>query len=71
MNNLQLQAFDSIKYAHKFLIQNGRVRMDMTEYSQFKSSFILRWGSIVSIVKHLEDLCQTYSVPMGYLDGHK
>lgn len=71
MNNLQIQAFDSLKYTHKFLIQNGRVRTDMAEYSQFKSSFILRWGSIVTVIKHLENLCQNFSISMGYLNGQK
>lgn len=71
MNNLQIEAFDSLKYTHKFLIQNGRVRVDMSEYSQFKSSFILRWGSIMTIIKHLEHLCQTYSISIGYLNGQK
>lgn len=71
MNNLQVQLFDASKYAHKFVIQNGRVRVDLPEYSQFKSSYILRWGSIVTIIKYLEDLCQTYTIPIGYLDGQK
>lgn len=68
---LQIQLYDSSKFIHRFVIQNGRVRTDMHDYSSFKQSYILRWGSIATIIKYLEDLCQTYTVPAGLLDGLK
>lgn len=70
-NALQLQLYDTTKFVHRFVIQNGRARTDLPDYVTFKQSFCLRWGSIVTIIKYLEDLCQTYSVPVGFVDGLK
>ena len=70
-NALQLQLYDSAKFTHRFVIQNGRARVDLPDYITFKQSFSLRWGSIITIIKYLEDLCQTYSISVGFIDGLK
>lgn len=71
LNTLQLELYDSSKFVHKFVIQNGRVRTDLADYASFKQSYILRWGSVSVIIKNLEDLCYNYSVPFGIADGSK
>ena len=45
-NALQLQLYDSSKYTHRFVIQNGKARTDMPDYITFKQSFSLRWGGL-------------------------
>ena len=45
-NALQLQLYDSSKYTHRFVIQNGKARTDMADYVTFKQSFSLRWGRL-------------------------
>ena len=53
------------------MIENSRVRTDLPEYITFKHSFCLRWGSIVTIIKYLEDFCRTYGIEVGHMDGLK
>lgn len=70
-NALQLQLYDMAKSTHRFIIQQGKTRTDMHDYINFKQSYCLRWGSIVTIIKYLEDICVEYSINVGFVDGLK
>ena len=70
-NALQLQLYDMSKSTHRFIIQQGKTRTDMHDYVNFKQSYCLRWGSVVTIIKYLEDLCVQYSINAGFVDGLK
>lgn len=70
-NALQMQLYDISKSVHRFVIQNGKTRTDMHDYISFKQSYCLRWGSIITIIKCLEDLCNEYSINIGFIDGLK
>ncbi|XP_069138728.1 IQ domain-containing protein H-like isoform X4 [Argopecten irradians] len=56
---------------HRFAIQNGKIRDTSAEFLSFKQHYCLTWGSIVSMIKHLEKMTQEFSVPIAFINGDK
>ncbi|XP_048255584.1 IQ domain-containing protein H-like isoform X2 [Haliotis rufescens] len=57
--------------SHRFALQNGKVRDSQPEFLAFKQHYCLTWGSIVSMIRHLERLMTKYSVPVAFISGDK
>ncbi|KAK2189579.1 hypothetical protein NP493_102g04042 [Ridgeia piscesae] len=55
----------------RFAIQHGKVVDTRQEFLSFKQHYCLSWGSIVTMLKHLERMLTNYSVPIAFINGEK
>lgn len=62
---------DPLKRNHRLIIQNGQLKLEKQEFIHFKQFYCLHWGNIVSVLKMLENLCQTYLISVAFVDGNK
>ena len=56
---------------HNFIIWRGRTVTDTPEFSSFKRKYDTFWGSVLSVVGRLEELCLVYEIQMCVVDGAK
>ncbi|ELT97689.1 hypothetical protein CAPTEDRAFT_178180 [Capitella teleta] len=56
---------------HRFAIQHGRTRETSQEFMAFKQHYCLSWGSIISILRHMERMLTNYAVPIAFVNGDK
>ncbi|XP_021362303.1 IQ domain-containing protein H-like isoform X2 [Mizuhopecten yessoensis] len=56
---------------HRFAIQNGKIRDTSAEFLTFKQHYCLTWGSIVSMIRHLERMMQEFTIPIAFINGDK
>ncbi|XP_070208772.1 IQ domain-containing protein H-like isoform X2 [Littorina saxatilis] len=57
--------------SHRFAIQHGKVRDTQPEFLAFKQHYCLTWGSIVTMLRHLEKMLTSYAVPVGFIHGDR
>ncbi|KAL4227848.1 hypothetical protein ACF0H5_013286 [Mactra antiquata] len=57
--------------SHRFAVQNGRIRDTSSEFLSFKQHYCLTWGSIVTILKHLEKMLNNFAVPVAFINGDR
>lgn len=57
--------------SHRFAVQNGRIRDTSSEFLSFKQHYCLTWGSIVTMLKHLEKMLTSFSVPVAFINGDR
>jgi hypothetical protein len=56
---------------YRFAIQKGKVRQSSSDFLAFKQRYCLSWGSIVTMLTHLENMMKMYSVPLAFIHGEK
>jgi hypothetical protein len=57
--------------AQKIIIQHGVTVISSPEYKAFKLANALQWGSIVMILRQMEELLKAYCIPLAFVDGDK
>ncbi|XP_053405574.1 IQ domain-containing protein H-like isoform X3 [Mercenaria mercenaria] len=57
--------------SHRFAVQNGRIRDTSSEFLSFKQHYCLTWGSIVTVLKHLEKMLNNFAVPVAFINGDR
>ncbi|KAK3607906.1 hypothetical protein CHS0354_036732 [Potamilus streckersoni] len=57
--------------SHRFAAQNGKIRDNSSEFLAFKQHYCLTWGSIVTMLKHLERMLTNYTVPVAFINGDR
>ncbi|BFY98989.1 hypothetical protein BsWGS_02029 [Bradybaena similaris] len=62
---------DCRQTTHKFAIQNGKTRDKQTDFLAFKQQYLHIWGSIVTMLRHLEGLLASYTVPVAFIHGDR
>ncbi|XP_052701435.1 IQ domain-containing protein H-like isoform X2 [Crassostrea angulata] len=62
---------DFKQLSHRFAIQNGRTRDSSSEFIAFKQHYCLTWGSIVTMIKHIEKMLTSYAVPVAFVNGDR
>ncbi|XP_062517346.1 IQ domain-containing protein H-like isoform X2 [Corticium candelabrum] len=60
-----------LNIVQKLVIQQGVTVTSTPDYRAYKQSNALQWGSIVTILKQLEELLKAYSIPLAFIDGDK
>ncbi|XP_074650955.1 IQ domain-containing protein H-like isoform X2 [Tubulanus polymorphus] len=57
------------QHNHRFAIQHGKVRDNSAEFQAFKQHYCLTWGNIVTMLKHLQKMLNTYNIPIAFVNG--
>ncbi|WAQ98912.1 IQCH-like protein [Mya arenaria] len=57
--------------SHRFAVQNGRIRDTTSEFLSFKQHYCLTWGSIVTMLRHVEKMLSNFAVPVAFINGDK
>ncbi|XP_077988694.1 IQ domain-containing protein H-like [Glandiceps talaboti] len=57
--------------SHRFAIQHGKIRDQSQDFLAFKQHYCLSWGSIVTMLQHMERMLRNYAVPLAFINGDK
>ncbi|KAK7010096.1 IQ domain-containing protein H [Biomphalaria glabrata] len=57
--------------SYRLAIQNGKTRDNHAEFLAFKDHYYHSWGSILSVIQKLEEMCTLYVVPIAFVHGEK
>lgn len=56
---------------HEFIIRKGQTLRNTPEFVSYKRSYQVQWGSIDTVIRHLEDMLSSFGIPLVYIDGKK